>query len=346
MRRFGYAAPVAGSPGIGRWQRGPRVLHLLLAAALCVGCVDDEVLGPPHQGLPPPEEELAALLDAAVAPDASAQDGGVLDQLPEGPCDLTGRWMLHVTTFTTPDTALASGAQKTSTWHYYEVQQEGDAFEVTRGLWCDTFTTGDANVAITTEARHAMAEHNEARGRKGTYRELGDECELEIERLYVLYSVGPYAKFAGGLDGPPGVLPDEPELSELTPLPLTTADGAEDWDLDGVIGMQWVISDSPLGSGVRHSVQRQWGDMGGTTAQDARDFVIDAQWDMGENILEASSPFLMTGAKVRDTAQPKARWVRTDVSILGKDDDATCGHVIDALPHEPEPRDVYEVPEP
>jgi len=337
---------VVGPLAIGRSQRASVVVCALLAAALCAGCEEDEALGPPHQGLPPPEEELAALLDAATAADGGTLDGGPLDMIPEGPCDMTGRWLVHATTFTTPDTALASGAQKTSTWHYLEVQQDGDAFVFTRALWCDTYTTGDANVAITSEARHAMARVNDAAGRRGTYRVNGDACQLEIERIYVLYSLGPYSKFVGGLEGPPGVLPDEPELSELTPLPLTVEEGVEDWDEDGVPGMQWVISESPLGSGVRHSVQRQWIDMGGPTDHGSIDFVIDLQWDMQENILEANSPFLKTGAKVRNTSRHVARWLRTNVSILGKDDDATCRNVIDALPHVAEPRDAYEVPEP
>lgn len=341
--RLGYAAPVVGIPGSRRRQRGRSLSRVVAIALLALGCEDDEVLGPPRQGLPTPEQELAALMDAATAPDA-ARDGGALDQLPEGPCDLTGRWMLQVTTFTTPDTALASGAQKTSTWHYYEVRQQDDAFEVTVGLWCDTRTTGDANVEITTEAKNAMARVNDAAGRRGTYRRVGEQCELEIDRLYVLYSIGPYAKFAGGLEGPPGVLPNEPELSELTALPLTPEDGVEDWDEDGVPGMQWVISDSPLGSGVRHSVQRQWGDMGGRTELGATDFVIDAQWDIQENILDANSPFLRTGATVRNTARHVARWVRTDISTVGKDDRATCRNVLEALPHAPVPRDAYEVP--
>lgn len=341
----GMLRAVVGPLGIGRSLRASGVVFALLAVALCAGCEEDEVLGPPHQGVPPPEEELAALLDGAT-PSGSDEDGGALDQIPEGPCDLTGRWLVHATTFTTPDTALASGAQKTSTWHYLEVQQDADAFVVTRALWCDTFTSGDANVAITSEARHAMARYNDAAGRRGTYRVNGEQCQFEIERIYVLYSLGPYSKFVGGLEGPPGVLPDEPALSELEPLPLTVEDGVEDWDEDGVPGMQWIISDSPLGSGVRHSVQRQWIDMTGPTEQGSIDFVIDLHWDIQENILDANSPFLKTGAKVRNTSRHVARWLRTDVDILGKDNDATCRNVIDALPHDPEPRDAYEVPEP
>jgi len=254
-------------------------------------------------------------------------------------CDLSGTWIAQRVLFTLPDTPLASASQKVSSWDLYDIEQDGDDVTVTDHLFCGIVTTGDARVGLSDDSIRAMQAHLDQSGRKGTFTEDGDDCVLDMERVYIVMGASPIAYYRAGVAEAPGRIDGEPPLSMLEPMPTKAGNpGADDWDDDGKPGLQFIITDSPLGSGVRHATQRDWHVMHGRVPAGSDAFQVDVEWDFEETILEASNPFFGSSAKTREGFPHGALWRRYDTPRA--DDGAeTCRDVRDTMPHEPLPRD-------
>lgn len=257
-----------------------------------------------------------------------------------GACDLTGSWIVKRVLFTTPNSALAPGAQKVSNWDLYEIEQSGDDFTVTSHLMAGIVTTGDARVSLSDATLGALQEHMDHTGRRGTFKPTADGCAFTLERTYAVMGVNPIAFYRGGVADPPGRIAGNPDAATLEPLPSQGGNpGADDWDGDGKPGIQFVITDSPLGSGVRHETQRDWQEMSGTVAASSDEFEVPVTWNFEETVVEASNPFFGVVASVREGAPHTAFWKRTDASIRGATDVETAKNMQAAMPHEPLPRD-------
>jgi hypothetical protein len=240
------------------------------------------------------------------------------------------------------DNPLVPGAQKNSTWYFFEVTQQGDAFTIARGMWCGETTTGDATINFSTGTTNAIREHMEVGGRRGIYRVSGAACALELERTYTVTGVRSAATYLPGAVLPPGRIESLPELASLPPLPTKLSDpAAEDWDGDGKAGVQYIITDSPLGSGIRHAVQRAWNAAAGETPQAADDFRIPATYDFEEVALEAVPVLFASTAVPRKGAPNQMRWKRVAKDFEQSDAASTCRAVRELLPHAPLPRDAF-----
>jgi hypothetical protein len=221
----------------------------------------------------------------------------------------------------------------------YEVAQEGEAVTVADHLFCGIETTGDAHVNLADTTIGAMQDHLDQSGRTGTFTGDGDACRLELERIYIVMGASPVAYYRGGVEEAPGRIEGNPELSALEPMPLVGGDpGAADWDDDGMPGLPFVITDTPLGSGVRHETQRDWQEMRGVVAPGSDDFVVDVQWDFEETIIEATNPFFGSPAAPREGFPHGALWHRFDW-MPGSDGVEACRQAREVLPHEPLPRE-------
>ena len=242
--------------------------------------------------------------------------------------------------FTTPDTPLAPGTQKVSNWDLYEVAQDGDDVTITDHLFCSLVTTGDARVALSDDSTRAMQQHLDQSGREGTFTADGDGCALDLERVYIVMGASPIGFFRGGVETPPGRIDGNPDMAQLEPLPTAGGSpGADDWDADGKPGIQFIITDSLLGSGIRHTTQRDWHEMRGSVPAGSDDFRVDVTWDFEESVIEASNPFFASVASVRQDSPHSALWKRADDTIRVSDDIETCHNVQAAMPHAPMPRD-------
>jgi len=274
----------------------------------------------------------------AGASGAVGADGSVAAS--NGPCDLTGTWAAQRINFANVNNPLVPGAQKNSQWYFFDVIQKGDDFTVKRGVWCGDTTTGDATINFSSSTTDGIREHMQLSGRRGSYRVSGDACALDLERAYSVTALLDDDTYLPGVVLPPGRIAGNPELSTLPPLPTKLDDpGAQDWDGDGKAGVQYLITDSPIGSGVRHAVQRAWNAAAGQTPQSADDFLVTATYDFEEVALAAEPALFSSVAVVRKGAPNRMRWKRVAQDFEQKDDSDTCKAVRVLLPHTPLPRD-------
>lgn len=274
----------------------------------------------------------------AGASGAVQTDGAVAAS--NGPCDLAGTWAAQRINFANVNNPLVPGAQKNSQWYFFDVVQQGDDLTLERGVWCGDTTTGDATINFSAATTDGIRKRMQLAGRRGTYRVSGDACELELERAYSVTAVVDDDTYLPGVALPPGRIAGNPELSTLPKLPTKLDDpSAEDWDGDGKAGVQYLITDSPLGSGVRHAVQRAWNAVSGKTPQNADEFLVDATYDFEEVALEAVPILFSAVAVVRKGAPNGMRWKRVASDFAQQDDADTCKAVRALLPHTPLPRD-------
>lgn len=306
--------------------------HCLLAGALALGCGDSPSDGARTSG----SSDAGSTADGADT-GTSSRDGGTSSG--SGECDLAGTWMVQRILFTLPATPLATGTQKVSSWDLYEVAQDGDEVTVTDHLFCGIVTTGDARVGLSDDSIGAMQGYLDQSGRSGTFRREGGGCRLELERIYIVMGASPVAYYRDGVEEAPGRIDGNPELSALEPMPTMSGNpGAADWDGDGKPGIQFIITDTPLGSGARHETQRDWHEMQGVVAAGSDDFAVGVRWDFEETIVEATNPFFGSPAMPRDGLPHGALWRRFD-GPRGDDGVETCRQVREAMPHEPLPRE-------
>jgi len=307
-------------------MRGQLLRAIALVAALTTACSDDATGDAQDDG-------------GADAPEGDAGGGGGDDIFVTGlgdGCDLSGSWASLGVTFTTADTPLAPGAQKTSAWSLVELEQDGDEVTVVSDLPCGIITTGAAVVNMRGPdnefAPPTYKERTKTTGRVGTSVEAGGECEVAFERLYTaIGTTVPGAEPPGRIDGNPA----------LDMLPALIEDDAEDWDEDGNPGVTFIITETPIGSGTRSAIQRGWSELAGTIAADADEFMIPVAWALDDLILASSSALFATEAVVRQ-ADHVAQYRRVDRdAIVGDTDVDTCTTLREALPYSAEPADSF-----
>jgi hypothetical protein len=329
-----------GLPNAGRRKR-PRACALLLAGAVLLGACGDSDSG----------SECGADCDIGgdgadsdVMPDAGDVGGGdpAADAARPDTCDFSGTWAVHRVSFATVESPLIPGPQKSSRWYFMHAAQQGDEVTLIRGLWCGDWTTGDATVRYSDDTFAALSPLARTDGRRGRYARTDDGCELELERIYWVFGVQDPEAFLDGVQSPPGRIDDNPEFSDLPPLPTAPDDAAvADVDDDGNPGVRSLLTDTPVGSGVRHGLQRGWEEIAGPTPRGADDFRVPAHYDFQEVALQATPELFQSGARVREGAPHEVRFVRVDADFAAADDLQTCEQVRELLPHRPTPRDAY-----
>ncbi len=236
------------------------------------------------------------LTTAPVLLDGGSGDASVAGMCP-GPssdqrCDLGGYWGARMSVFSR--SPLLSGPQVSNVWYFWQIEDQGERFEVVDHLDCQIRTVGLADVVLPVATEQALFYRNPQQGRPGRYVQQGDSCDFWMERHYNLRGID-----HGGLV--PERFADRRPLADLNPLPSEAnleqaLARAEDWDMDGLPGVTFLI----LGYGKRHTMQRDWTQYFSApppqaperasyqVALDADRLTVSALFDSEETVLGAS----------------------------------------------------------
>lgn len=269
----------------------------------------------------------AGAMAAATAAAGAAANSGTPTQgtpsgspnVPAGECDLSGRWL--VTSHLTTD---ALGAlQYAHYFEYFEIEQQGDAFTVSKGFMCGTNAVGDGSLAADVDfsgANAVLPSKVRYDGRTGTSTKTADGCQVELENWYTVRGVTtPYY-----LD-PSHPLPtgDQP-ATDGSP-------GWEDWDNDGNPGITGVLSG--IVSGKIFVGPRVWTEMSGAVT-DTSNFRLAVKWGQEQNVLGYDgSSLLATEAAIGPDAQTHfAQFARLADDQATGDDLSICNAVIQLAP--------------
>jgi hypothetical protein len=246
---------------------------------------------------------------------------------------------VRLTTFSRD--SILSAVQTASNWYYLEITQSGADFTVASEFDCGIQVSGSAAVTMNEATTKALLSVNDQAQRHGTFFKEGDHCAFTFDRFYSVRGV-PRATYL------PADTSTNPELSALTPTMPTMAapTGNEDLDGDGHPGIAFNVASL----GTRHVVQRDWNE-GFTNAEfpialSATEFVVRANFDSQENILETAGGL---GGLLNATSTPatdlnhrflfrRVGLTPSDAAVValhGVDDVSTCFNVQDAMPHDP-----------
>jgi len=235
--------------------------------------------------------------------------------IPSADCNLTGIWITKIVTVT----QALNLPQYATAWYYVEIDQpagSGD-FTITKSMDCGTEVHGSVIVTLLPAALEAHMKHNSQVGRKGTMKKRADgQCAVMAEPFWVLLAAED--RFL-----PPRNTTEEIETVALRlPLPnLDRPDGAEDWDNDGKLGINWQVSG--VIQGTRSTVQRQWHRWFSTEryavtpATAWGDILVGADFDKDEAIFDPTSgPLVSPSYSVRTPETPNRYLMR----FLGRDE--------------------------
>ena len=268
--------------------RGVALGLALAGSAAAVGCtLDDRVEG-----------DDKWYLDVTL-PDVQTD---IVPGEPNG-CDLSGIWIAELQTFST---AFVSATAVAYNWFYYEIDDQGDTFEVTRGWDCGFEVTNATAVFLYPETRRALALRNRQEGvidstaespvevapRTGVYRPDPNDpsqCEFSMERWWWLR--GAEARFAPPRENYGWSIT---EAQNWRALPTKdNPSGEVDIEDDGKPGIWLEVTAPIVGSNQRHVVQRDWNQFGPFSVEDgAEEFVGPATFDNQESIFEVSISLL------------------------------------------------------
>lgn len=229
-------------------------------------------------------------------------------------CDLTGQWLI-----TRHGVADGLGQLQTAhSWLYYEIQQTGDSFTVSKGLQCGeevvAKTLLGANVDFSA-AWDAITLHNADAGLTGKSVATDAGCTVAFETAYALRGLTvSYYK------------------DPSTPLPTANNSvqardgmpGWEDWDADGQPGITGVVSGAAIGK--LYAVIRGSSTMTGSVSDVSRSFTLSDDWTQEENPLgfEGSSLVTTQGVRAADPALHFAQLARLDPGQISGDDLEIC----------------------
>lgn len=237
-----------------------------------------------------------------------------------GPCDMSGRWLGTIHNVTD---ALGQ-LQYSHTYLYYEIQQTGTAFTVSKGLHCGDDAVGAGDFAATVDLSGswsgAMARVQHM-GRAGTSEEVSGGCQIALDKWYTVRG----ATVPHYLD-PSTTLPtaDEPG-SDAAP-------GWEDWDMDGNPGVTGVISG--VVSGKIFTAPRQWTQMSGIVPDLASTVRLSLMWDQEQNVMSYDGSPLLASSAVRaaDATLHFSQFVRLQDGQAVGDDATICATVVELAP--------------
>ncbi|MET0385551.1 MAG: hypothetical protein ABW321_06315 [Polyangiales bacterium] len=236
------------------------------------------------------------------------------------PCDLSGRWLSTVHYVTDAIGQL----QVAHMFVYAEIEQQGDAFMITKGLHCGDDAVGAGDFAATVDFKAswaAAASRVSYVGRKGTSVMSDAGCQIDIEKWYVVRGATlPYY-----LD-PANPLPDADQMAtDSTP-------GWEDWDGDGNPGITGKISGVVAGS--VFVAPRQWTTMTGAVPDVSSRFQLKLDWLQEQNVMAYDGTPLLSAEAVR-AADPTLHFTQfarlADDQATG-DDAAICAAVTELAP--------------
>lgn len=231
-------------------------------------------------------------------------------------CDLSGRWLSTVQL--TTDTL--GNLQYSYSYAYYEIEQSGDAFKVTKGLLCGEDTIGVGLFAVSLDSRGAWpAFRSKVRfdGRTGSSIKAANGCKIDFARWYTVRG----ATLPHYLD-PANALPSAEQKG------MGSTPGWEDWDNDGNPGYTGVLSGTVTGK--LFLAPRQWTQLSGTVTSLDGIVKLPAQWNQEQNVMAYDgSPLLASeSAKAADPNLHFAQLIRLQPDQATGDDTAICDGII------------------
>jgi hypothetical protein len=196
--------------------------------------------------------------DASATEAGGMKDGGPPGEAP-GTCNLSGPWLVAQRLLVT----AAGQEQSAQTWFYYDLQQQGTALTVMRGLHCGYRVVKKSPLAANVDssaAWPAFLARNSSAGRRGQVTTESGGCHVTLAREYVVRgaTVPHYLN-------PAVALPDRTQAAGAG------NPGWEDWDADGNPGISIRIS-SALASGTLFDCQREWTEYDGLVPAGASKF--------------------------------------------------------------------------
>lgn len=239
---------------------------------------------------------------------------------PSSGCDLSGRWLFAKHKVTDG----LGNLQYVHNYLYYEIEQQGDSFEVTKSLFCFADAVGEGTFAVVADysaALPSLQAHVSHDGRTGTSVASGGSCQIAFAKIYSVQGASlPYY-----LD-PSKPLPNaEDEATDGMP-------GWEDWDGDNNPGVTGVLSGSVAGK--IFTASREWDAMTGMVPDVRSRFRLPLSWDQEPNVMAfEGSPFLSaTAVRAADASLHFAQFARLEPSQLTGDDTSICRSVRELAP--------------
>jgi hypothetical protein len=241
--------------------------------------------------------------------------------MPPSPCDLSGRWIstLHYVT------DALDQLQTAHTYVYYEIEQQGDAFQIKKGLQCGDDAVGSGVFAATANFKSswaAAASRISFVGRMGKSVMTSGGCMVELQKWYTVRGATlPY------YTDPSKSLPSAEQMAS------GTTPGWEDWDGDGNPGITGIV-ESAIVSGKVFVAPRQWTAMAGTVPAVTTTFKLPLDWNQEANVMAYDDNPLLASEAVRaaDPALHFAQFARLSAEQASGDDAAICNGIIALAP--------------
>ncbi len=260
----------------------------------------------------PGASDAAASTGMAPGSTGSGADGASGAGGSAGPCDLSGRWLVALSTVT--DALGAS--QAAHEWYYDEIAQSAALVTVSKGLVCGknvralSAASGNADLP---KAWPAMMANLSDTGRKGTSMPTSGGCQVSFAQKYEVMS----ATESYYVD-PSTTLPTASQQASGS-MP-----GWLDWDQDGQPG--YTMSITGLAAGQIYMVDRTRYALSGAISASASSFNLAVDWSNEQDVLGVNGPPILseTAAAVKDSdaSQHFATFVRlTDSQATGSDAD-------------------------
>jgi hypothetical protein len=211
--------------------------------------------------------------------------------------------------------------QYAHTYNYYEIEQKGDAFTVTKGMRCGDDAVGVGAFAVNVDFKASWpgsASRVGVAGRKGTSVPAATGCKIDFEKWYTVRG----ATLPHYLD-PAIPLPTADEKA------TATKPGWEDWDGDGNPGLTGVLSG--VVAGKIFVAPRQWTQMSGSVSNVSGVFKLPVQWNQEANVMSYDgSPLLASdSAKAADPALHFTEFARLTPEQATGDDAALCKRMVE-----------------
>lgn len=200
-------------------------------------------------------------------------------------CDMNGIWIADLVTVSE---ALLM-PQYANTFHYFEIEQDGADFVVTKHFNCGIEVQGTATVTLSVATTKALMTVSRQEGRVGTMQLDGSTCAFDLDRYWALRGAEDSYK-----PTPQNSSESMAQVQASLPLPDSSAPaGAVEFEGDGIPGM--ALNVTGIVNGTRHSIQRDW--HRGFSSPDypvapARDWpdpiVVQAQFEHEESVLSTT----------------------------------------------------------
>jgi hypothetical protein len=261
----------------------------------------------------------AAGSNAAPSAGAGGTSGGPVAgalAVPASPCDLSGRWLSTVHYVTDALDQL----QTAHTFIYYEIEQQGDAFEIEKGLNCGDEAVGAGVFAATVDFRSTWASVTSKAsyaGRTGKSVATSGGCMVELHKWYTVR----------GATLPYYIDPSKP-VPSAEQKATATAPGWEDWDGDGNPGITGIV-ESSIVSGKIFVAPRQWTSMSGLVPAVRTLFKLPLDWSQEANVMAYDDNPLLASEAVRaaDPALHFVQFARLTAEQATGDDSAICSSI-------------------